>query len=335
MSEEFFFSLTPDVVLRSVEESGLVCSGRCMALNSYENRVYDVEIENDEGRSERRIAKFYRPGRWTREQILEEHGFIADLVEDEIPAVAPLPFADGSTLRQTAEGIFYTIFPRVGGRAPEELTREQLVRLGRLLGRMHAVGASRPAPQRIALTPETYGIRNLEFLLAGGWLPPEIRARYEKAARSLCAWLEPHFASLRLHRLHGDCHLGNLLWNDRGPFFLDFDDMVNGPAVQDLWLILPGRPTQDPEARAQLEDLLEGYEEFRAFDRAQIRLIEGLRGLRFVHYAAWVARRWKDPAFPAAFPQFNTPRYWEEQLRDLEKQVEILTESPGALILGE
>jgi Ser/Thr protein kinase RdoA (MazF antagonist) len=333
MSEEFFFSLTPDVVLRSVEESGLICTGRCMALNSYENRVYDVEIENEDGVRERRIAKFYRPGRWTREQLLEEHGFIADLVDSEIPAVAPLPFADGSTLRQTAEGIFYTIFPRVGGRSPEELSSEQLVRLGRLLGRMHAVGASKPAPHRISLTPTTYGLKNLEFLLEGGWLPLEIRSRYEKAVRSLCTWLEPRYAGLKLHRLHGDCHLGNLLWNDRGPFFLDFDDMVNGPAVQDLWLILPGRPTQDDEARAQLEALLEGYEDFRVFDRTQISLIEGLRGLRFVHYAAWIARRWKDPAFPAAFPQFNTSRYWDEQLRDLEKQVEILTETRAALIL--
>jgi Ser/Thr protein kinase RdoA (MazF antagonist) len=333
MSEEFFFSLTPDVVLRSVEESGLVCTGRCMALNSYENRVYDVEIEDDDGKRERRIAKFYRPGRWTREQLLEEHGFIADLVESEIPAVAPMLFADGSTLRQTPEGIFYTIFPRVGGRSPEELSSEQLIRLGRLLGRMHAVGASRPAPHRISLTPATYGLKNLEFLLEGGWLPLEIRSRYEKAVHALCSWLEPRYAGLKLHRLHGDCHLGNLLWNDRGPFFLDFDDMVNGPAVQDLWLILPGRPNHDDDARAQLEDLLEGYEDFRVFDRSQISLIEGLRGLRFVHYAAWIARRWKDPAFPAAFPQFNSSRYWDEQLRDLEKQVEILTESRAASIL--
>jgi len=333
MSEEFFFSLTPDVVLRSVEESGLVCTGRCMALNSYENRVYDVEIENDQGRPERRIAKFYRPGRWSREQILEEHQFIADLSEAEIPAVGPMSFSDGSTLRQTTEGIFYTIFPRVGGRAPEELTSEQLIRLGRLMGRMHVVGASRKAPHRIRLTPEVYGLKNLEFLLQGGWLPLEIRTRYENTVRALCAWLEPRFASLSLHRVHGDCHLGNLLWNDRGPFFLDFDDMVNGPAVQDLWLILPGRPSQSDEARAQLEDLLAGYEEFRVFDRAQIGLIEGLRGLRFIHYSAWIARRWKDPAFPAAFPQFNTGRYWDEQLRDLEKQLEILTQGASALIL--
>ncbi len=336
MSEAFFFSLTPDVVLRSVEEGGLICTGRCMALNSYENRVYDIELEDDEGRRTRLVAKFYRPGRWTREQLLEEHQFIADLVDSEIPAVAPLAFENGSTLKQTAEGIFYSLFPRVGGRSPEELTRDQLVRLGRLLGRMHAVGASREAPHRVRLTPETYGRQNLEFLLRENWLPLEVRSRYEKTALALCETLDRKFSVLgpqKWHRLHGDCHLGNLLWNDRGPFFLDFDDMVVGPAVQDLWLMLPGRPAQDPEARAQLEDLLEGYEEFRSFDRTQISLIEGLRGLRFIHYAAWVARRWRDPAFPAAFPQFNTPRYWEEQLRDLEKQLEILTDSPGAFIV--
>jgi len=333
MSEAFFFSLTPDVVLRSVESAGLECTGRCLTLNSYENRVYDVEIEIPDGKPERRVAKFYRPGRWTREQILEEHAFIADLVDAEIPAVAPLRFPDGSTLQETSEGIFYTLFPRVGGRSPEELSSEQLIRLGRLLGRMHGVAVSRPAPHRVSLNPSTYGLQNLEFLLRQHGLPLEIRTRYEQVVTKICELLEPRFSKLRLHRLHGDCHLGNLLWNERGPFFLDFDDMVNGPAVQDLWLILSGRPVQDDLARNQLEDLLMGYEEFRDFDRSQISLIEGLRALRFVHYAAWIARRWKDPAFPAAFPHFNSVRYWDEQLRDLEKQLEILTDVPTPLML--
>ncbi|MEN9723755.1 MAG: hypothetical protein RJB38_1741, partial [Pseudomonadota bacterium] len=268
--------------------------------------------------------------------ILEEHQFIADLVEAEIPAVAPIPFSDGSTLHQTREGIYYTVFPRVGGRSPEELSTEQLIRLGRLLGRMHVVGASRPAPHRLRLTPETYGLRSLEFLLQEGFLPSAIRGRYEKAVRAVCEWAQPRWDSLRptqWHRLHGDCHLGNLLWNDRGPFFLDFDDMLVGPAVQDLWLILAGRPSEDPLAREQFQALLEGYEEFREFDRAQMSWVEALRALRLIHYTAWIARRWKDPAFPAAFPQFDTPRYWEEQLRDLEKQVEILTEAPSAFMV--
>jgi Ser/Thr protein kinase RdoA (MazF antagonist) len=326
-SSESFFSLTPDVVLTAVESAGILCTGRCFALNSYENRVYDVEIEDADGRRLRRVIKFYRPGRWSREQILEEHQFIADLAENEVPAIGPVPFPDGSTLASTADGIHYTLFPRVGGRAPEEMSAEQLRRMGRLLARLHSTGLRRQAPHRIVLDHRSYGLQNLEFLEQGGWLPLEVRQGYRDVVQKICALSEPFFTRLRPQRLHGDCHLGNLLWNDQGPFFLDFDDMVNGPAVQDLWLMLPGRPGSDPVAREQLELLLEGYESLMDFDRSQIRWIEALRALRFVHYAAWIARRWKDPAFPAAFPQFNTPRYWQDQLADLRVQLEFLTET--------
>jgi len=330
---ESFFSLTPDVVLSAVERSGLQCTGRCVALNSFENRVYDVEIESEDGARERRIIKFYRPGRWTAEQIGEEHQFLADLAQNEVPAIGPVPFPGGGTLSKTEEGIFYTLFPRVGGRAPEEMQPEQLVRLGRLLARLHMTGVQRAAPHRVTLDQSTYGIQNLEFLKQGGWLPLEFERGYESVVRQICTIAEPFFKQVKAHRLHGDCHLGNLLWNDQGPFFLDFDDMVNGPAVQDLWLVLPGRPGSDPVAREQLECLLEGYESLRDFDRTQIRWIEALRALRLVHYAAWIARRWKDPAFPAAFPQFNTHRYWQDQLLDLQTQLQILTESVPAPIL--
>lgn len=183
------------------------------------------------------------------------------------------------------------------------------------------MGAQKPAPHRVTLNPATYGTQNLEFLLAGDWLPPDYRSRYESVVRRIVERITPWFESTKIHRLHGDCHLGNLLWGTEGPFFLDFDDMVNGPAIQDLWLLLPNR------SREQIEDLLEGYEEIRAFDRSTFRLIEPLRALRFVHYTAWVAKRWADPAFPQAFPQFGSHRYWKDETEDLEKQWELIAEN--------
>jgi Ser/Thr protein kinase RdoA (MazF antagonist) len=339
--EQFFFSLTPDVVLSAVESTGLLCTGRCFALNSYENRVYDVEVEieaegnsteghyNDRALRQRRVIKFYRPGRWTRDQILEEHQFIADLNENEVPAIGPLRFPNGDTLASTPEGIQYAIFPRVGGRAPEEMQPEQLRWLGRLLARMHSTGQQRQAPHRIHLNQKTYGLDALAELEQGGWLPLEIHSAYRDTVNRICERAERLLEPFSVHRLHGDCHLGNLLWNAQGalqgPSFLDFDDRVNGPAVQDLWLVLPGRPGSDSVARDQLDFLLDGYESIKDFDRSQLSLIEALRALRMIHYAAWISRRWQDPAFPAAFPQFNTPRYWQDQLADLRVQLEILT----------
>ncbi len=323
---QYFFELTPDRVLQSVEASGLRCTGRCAALNSFENRVYEVELDSEWvterppwERPDRRVAKFYRPGRWTEQQILEEHQFLADLVEAEVPAIAPVPFPDGRTLHRTREGgIWYAVFPKVGGRAPDEFSDEQLLRVGRLLGRIHNVGASRDAPHRIRLTPETYGTENLEFLLQNGFIPLECRGRYEKAAREIIRRIAPRFEGVPVHRVHGDCHPGNLLWNTHGLFFLDLDDMVVAPAAQDLWLLIPGR---DREAMRQRELILEGYGEMRAFDRSTLGLIEGLRALRFIHYTAWIARRWKDPAFPEAFPEFGSHPYWVGETADLEEQL--------------
>ena len=261
---QFFFELTPDRVLDAVESGGFRVTGRCTALNSFENRVYDVELEGEETpahpsqnrrvepQGSRRIVKFYRPGRWSREQLLEEHEFLADLEHAEIPAIAPLAFPDGETLKQTpVGGIWYALFPKVGGRAPDELSPEQLRWIGRLLGRIHAVGASKPARNRVLLSPTTYGRENLAFLLKGNLISLEFRSRYQAAVEKICKLVEPWFNETTVQRLHGDCHLGNLLWNQQGPFFLDFDDMVRGPAVQDLWLLLPGR---DQEAQKQLEN---------------------------------------------------------------------------------
>jgi len=331
-----FFQLTPERVLEAVESSGLQCTGRCIALNSFENRVYDVEIEAVEIEEEhgvsakhpsanRRVVKFYRPERWTQEQILEEHHFLEDLKEAEIPAIGPLPFPDGKTLHQISNSsIWYAIFPKVGGRAPDELSDEQLIRVGRLLARIHNVGAARPAPHRIRIEPATYGISNLEFLLKYNWIPPEFVRRYEQAVREICEISEPAFKAFPYQRLHGDCHLGNLLSNDSGLLFLDFDDMVSGPEVQDIWLLIAGR---DTEALRQREVLLEGYREFRNFDSNQLKLIEPLRALRFVHYTTWLAKRWDDPSFPLAFPQFGSHHYWSKEVDDLERQLKWIRSS--------
>lgn len=318
-----FFSLTPDRVMDAVEAGGLRCTGRCMALNSFENRVYDVELED----GTRRVAKFYRPGRWSEAQVREEHQYLADLVAAEIPAIAPLAFPDGDTLKQMPGAeIRYALFPKVGGRAPDELSPEQLRWIGRLLGRIHSVGAGRKAPGRVTLTPQSYGRENLEFLLGRGFVPMDFEKRYRDAAEKICAigdrLMGVGTSGFASQRIHGDCHLGNLLWNTQGPFFLDFDDMVNGPAVQDLWLLIP-RGSGEERAQA-LENLLEGYEEMYHFDRRSLKWIELLRALRFIHYSAWLARRWEDPAFPLAFPQFGSHRYWNDETADLERQLELL-----------
>ncbi len=329
-NQGFFYALTPDRVLDAVETFNLKCTGRCITLNSFENRVYDVELESEEESSlkhlaaHRRIVKFYRPERWSPEQILEEHEFLTDLKEAEIPVISPLLFPDEKTLQCTPESkIWFALFPKVGGRAPSELSDEQLIRVGRLLGRIHNVGASKTAKHRFSLTPTTYGHSNLDFLLSGNWIPLEFQKRYQTAVETICKTSQPWFDETPIQRIHGDCHLGNLLWNDSGPFFLDFDDMVMGPEVQDIWLLVPGR---DQESLLQREVLLEGYREFRNFPSIHLRLVEPLRALRFVHYSAWIARRWSDPAFPLAFPQFGSHEYWSNEVRDMEEQVRLVTE---------
>ena len=331
MNNGFFFELTPDRVLDAVETSGLKCTGRCMALNSFENRVYDVELDEESGTQVdhfskcRRIVKFYRPGRWTREQILEEHEFLKDLEDAEVPVIAPLAFPDGQTLHLTSQsGIYYALFPKVGGRAPDELSDEKLIRIGRLLGRIHNVGASKKAIHRLPLNFQTYGFQNLEYLLGGGWVPLEFQKRYQTVCEAIFKAAEVHLKESEYIRVHGDCHLGNLLWNQWGPFFLDFDDMVRGPTVQDIWLIVPGR---DVESQRQIQVLLEGYREFRSFDSSNLKWIEILRALRFVHYTAWIARRWDDPAFPQAFSHFGTHQYWSKEVEDLEEQFRLIQSS--------
>jgi Ser/Thr protein kinase RdoA (MazF antagonist) len=327
---EFFFELSPERVLEAVEDLGYRPTGRCLVLNSYENRVYEVELEENEkteigtppGR--KLVAKFYRPGRWSKEQILEEHQFLLDLKEAEIPVVAPISFGDGQTLAQTHVGsLWYAIYPKVGGRVPDELDDEQLHWLGRLLGRIHTIGSGRNAKHRIHLTPETYGLYNLDYLLTNHWIPPDFRAHYEEYVRAICHIATSLFKGARMLRIHGDIHPGNLLWGKEGPFFLDFDDMLVGPAAQDLWLLVPGR---DEDSRQRLALLIEGYEQMQTFDRKELHLIEILRALRFVNYTAWLARRWEDPIFPRSFPEFNTHQYWNERTKDLREQLDLIRE---------
>ncbi|MFQ5351634.1 MAG: serine/threonine protein kinase [Candidatus Binatia bacterium] len=326
---KFFYELTPERILDAVEASGLRCTGRCMALNSMENRVYQVEVEVDGGAdapsSAFRVVKFYRPGRWSKEQILEEHRFLLDLVAAEVPAVAPQPFDDGSTLAKVGDlEIWCAVFPRVGGRAPEELDDDKLEQLGRLVARLHNTGATRQADARIRLDQQSYGRENLTYLISSGILPPHVSDGYLQTVEQICSICEPWFAQASYQRIHGDCHLGNVLYGGQGFFLVDFDDMVRGPCVQDLWLLVPG---SDAEALRQREVVLCGYEQIRAFDRSSLRLIAPLRALRLVHFSAWIGKRWEDPAFQRVFPDFGSERYWGEELATLREQLELMRQS--------
>ncbi len=322
-----YADLTPAAVLNAIDALGLRTSGQLLALNSYENRVFQVGLEDDTpGVGRFVVAKFYRPARWTDAQILEEHAFTAELAEREVPAVPPLSFA-GATLHHVG-GHRVALFARRGGRAPELSRRDVREWLGRFIGRIHAVGAARPYVHRPAIDIERYGREPGAWLLEHGWLPDELRESYRAVlAQALegVATCYERAGAVRPLRLHGDCHEGNVLWTDAGPHFVDFDDSRMGPAVQDLWMLLSG---SREEMQAQLADLLAGYERFREFDRRELHLVEALRTLRLIHYAAWIARRWQDPAFPAAFPWFGTQRYWQDRILELREQVGALAEPP-------
>ncbi len=319
----FFYQLTPDVVIKAVENRGLEPTGHCMALNSYENRVYDLRLED----GSHVVGKFYRPGRWSREQILEEHEFLFDLLDDEIPVCAPIRFQDGTTLREI-EGILYAIWPRTGGRVPDELSDQILEILGRLLARIHNNGAAKKATHRIRLTGDTYGREPLAFLEENKFLPGQCRERYHNAVLELADIYDSLCKDVPFHRIHGDCHLGNLLHGSEGWFFLDFDDFLTGPAAQDLWMLAPSR---DQEGLRQRAVLIGAYRQFRDFENSWLHLIEPLRALRYVRYSAWIAQRWEDPAFPHAFPHFGTPQYWEEETEDLEEQLDYIHSSSADL----
>lgn len=319
--------LTPDRILNAVESLGLRCDGRLLALNSYENRVYQVGIEE----SAPVIAKFYRPLRWTDEAILEEHRFTLELAEREIPVVAPLVDETGRTLHEF-EGFRFTISPRQPGRAPELDDPDTLEWMGRFIGRIHAVGAIEPFAHRPTITIETFGVEPCRYIIANGFIPPDLEAAYTSTVEDALQRVRAAFARaepVALIRLHGDCHPGNVLWSDTGPHFVDFDDCRMGPAVQDIWMLLSG----DRAAMTrQLSDFMEGYKEFHDFNPRELLLVEALRTLRLIHYAGWLAQRWSDPAFPASFPWFNTQRYWQDQILALREQAALMDEPP--LVLG-
>lgn len=321
MNSQAFFSLTPDRVLEAIEQSGQKTSGLAYALNSLENRVYEVELED----RTRRIVKFYRPGRWSRETILDEHRVLAALIEAEIPVAAPLPIGS-STLAQTREAIFFAIFPKVGGRNPDELTDSQYEQLGRLLGRIHNVTATLGLKHRPTLSPETYGTQCLKTIVDSGHLGPSVAAAYEQAVVSLVQASAPLFAGVPTLPTHADCHRGNLLLGSEGWFFLDFDDMAFAPALQDIWLLLPSRPEDCPQEFAAF---VRGYRQFRDLARPDVRLVEALRGLRYVRYASWVASRYGDPSFTRAFEEFGTDSYWMRQTADIVEQIRRMKQTPA------
>jgi Ser/Thr protein kinase RdoA (MazF antagonist) len=317
-----YAELSPEVVLDALEARGFRCDGRVLALNSYENRVYQIGIED----AEPVVAKFYRPGRWSDAAIREEHAFAAELASQEIPVVAPLVI-EGSALH-LHHGFRYAVFPRRGGRWPELRTPEERQWVGRFLGRIHAVGRSRRFDARGELSLHDLGAGARDFVLDGGFLPDYLADKYADLTDTLLEEVEQRARGWRrttLGRILGDCHRGNILWTDAGPHFVDLDDCVTGPAIQDLWMLIAG--SRD-EMAAQLADVLEGYEQFLPFSRRELALIEPLRALRMIHYSAWIMRRWHDPAFPRAFPWFAEPRYWEGHYRALEEQLAAVLEPP-------
>jgi Ser/Thr protein kinase RdoA (MazF antagonist) len=318
--DEFFYRLTPDAVMRSIEELGLIPGGHWLQLNSMENRVFSLPLED----GSQIVVKYYRPGRWTREQILEEHAFLFELQEEEIPVCAPLRFGGESLF--VAEGIFYTVWNKTGGRSVDEYDAGHMELLGRLMGRLHRIGERRPALSRRTFNAETMIRQPLDLLHKGKFLPQQFESRFTDSALEIAALYEEQVAGVPLLRIHGDCHPGNILFDRDNFFFLDFDDFVAGPAVQDFWMLF-----QDTGERGRrLRDaFLSGYAVFRDYDPRWLRLTEILRAMRFIHSAAWIARRWKDPAFPAHFPHFGTDAYWEQETNDLENQLADIHEALG------
>lgn len=313
--------LTPEMVLDAVESTGRISDMRIYPLNSYENRVYQVGIEDNDPI----IAKFYRPLRWSDQQILEEHEFSYELFDRDIPVVPPLRDSEGNTLLNY-DGFRFSLYQRKGGHAPELDDLDNLLTLGRLTGRIHAVGATREFQHRPSLDIKTFAKDSYQ-LISEHFIPQELRQAYNSLCEDLIRRVEEVFSQTVFSpiRVHGDCHTGNILWRGDSPHFVDLDDSRMAPAMQDLWMFLSG---DRQEQTIQINELLEGYNEFYDFDPRQLHLIEALRTLRIMHYSAWLARRWEDPAFPHNFPWFNTVRYWSEHILELREQLAMLNEPP-------
>lgn len=318
--------LLPDVVLSAIESQGFELTGSLLALNSYENRVYQVELASGEFV----VAKFYRPERLSDSAIIEEHQFIRELEEQEIPVVAPLFVGEQSLFH--SHGFRFALYPRVGGRFPTLEDPEILFRLGRLIGRMHAVGALNPFKHRSRINVEQMGVMPYQYLLDRGFIPQVHQQQYRNLAEELIQEIGKQFTALSPMveiRLHGDFHPGNILQRDQEINIVDTDDCCMGPAVQDLWLLLSG---EQGEMRRELSELIEGYQEFYDFNQNELALIEPLRTLRIIHYSFWLAMRWKDPAFPHHFPWFNSESYWDDHIMTLREQLERLEMPPVSLM---
>ncbi|MDR2550426.1 MAG: serine/threonine protein kinase [Desulfobulbus sp.] len=314
-SHAAFHGLTPERILEAVETAlGTACTNLCRPCNSYINRVYELESTAGDGL----IAKFYRPGRWPLAMIQDEHDFLCELADEEIPVVAPLPLRQGGTIGRCG-AILFAVFPKKGGRAVDEFTEDQWLAVGRLLGRMHMVGARNTAAHRFRLHPATTTTAQAAYIRESGLVPADLLAPYTRTVDRLIAAITPLFSGLETIRIHGDCHFGNLVYRPESSFLLiDFDDMVIGPPVQDFWMLLPGRLD---DALLEADLLIEGYETFRPFVRSTLRLIEPLRAMRFIHYSAWCAHQVVEDGATAVVPDFGSPTYWRAEIDDLDDQL--------------
>jgi Ser/Thr protein kinase RdoA (MazF antagonist) len=305
-----FYELTPDQVMEAMESVGLQPTGEFLQLNSYENRVFEIFLEKEDSKPERVVAKFYRPQRWSKNAIADEHQFLLDLKNEGIEVVAPLEFSKKTIFEHA--GMYWCVFPKFMGRMPQEFLRGDFLKIGRTLAMIHNVGSQKKAAHRPTLDIETYGRESIKIL--DGIVAPEVWGRYKPAAQKIIEYLEDHLDPSTFIRIHGDCHRGNLLNNGEKFFFVDFDDFINGPVAQDFWMLLSSDSFDD-----QLDEFLSGYTEIRDFDDSQIELFEPLRGLRILHYAKWIATRWSDPSFPRLFPDFHSYTYWAQETEQLEK----------------
>jgi len=317
MAKFDFSLLTPDLIIDGLESAGFSVASGLLPLNSYENRVYQFNDDDNQ----RFVTKFYRPQRWSKETILEEHQFALELAEHELPLVAPLVIGNKSLFEYS--GYYFAVFPCRGGRIFEVDNLDQLEWMGRFLGRIHAISASKPFKHRQTISNDIMLHQAKEQIVSSGFVPQSLSAAFFAVLDQVITIASEQYQCNNLIRLHGDCHAGNILWTDAGPHFVDLDDCVMGPAIQDIWMMLSGDRQQQ---LLQLDTLLEGYNEFFSFESSQLNLIESLRTMRLVNYMAWLCKRWQDPAFPRNFPWFNTEKYWEQQILILKEQFSALQE---------